>query len=193
MIDSIYAFVVSRGYISIFVLMALLPTEAVMPVAGYLSANGDIGMAPAILIGTAGSTFGSCIIYCIARLFDQEAVYGFVRTRGRWLGLRPKNVEEAGRWFDRHARTAVLVGRFVPGLRTAVSLSAGFRHMGVWPFVVYTFIGNLIPSVILAYVGFVAGENFEVISIVITSISSLVGWSLLVVLSAYFLLHRYRH
>ncbi|MDB5181660.1 MAG: associated Golgi protein-like protein [Candidatus Saccharibacteria bacterium] len=193
MIDSIYTVVASSRYISIFILMALLPTEAVMPVAGYLASAGQVSLVLAIIVGAAGSTLGSIVIYLIARLVDQAAVYRLIHKRGKWIGLRPKNIERAGRWFDRHASTAVLVGRFVPGLRTAVSLSDVFPQMALMPFVSYTTIGNSIPAAILAYVGYVAGENSEIISLAITSISSLLGWSLLVLGFGYLLLYKSRH
>lgn len=172
MYDFIYDFVLSSKYPSIFFLMFTFPSETVMPVVGYAASFGHVSLPAAILAGTAGSTLGSILIYVIARYITQEVLFDFVRRYGRWLGISQKSMERAGRWFDRNAKATVFIGKFVPGVRTAVSLSAGFRHMRFGPYVACTLLGTGISSTLLGYIGYSAVARFDELGAVSANISA---------------------
>ena len=154
MYEFIYEFIVANTYESIFVLMAIFATEAVMPIVGYAASFGHVSLPLAIIAGTAGSTLGSVFVYAIARLFHPESVTAFMRKYGRWIGVKGKSIDRAARWFDRHAKATVFAGKLVPGVRTAVSLSAGFRRMPFLSYLGYTALGTGISSTLLAVIGY---------------------------------------
>src|SRR4051812_25899535 len=110
MYEFIYQYVVSAKYISVFILMFLLPTEAVMPIVGYMAASGYIRLLPAITIGTAGSILWATTIYALARSSDRKSSYAQIDRYGKWVGINRQNTESAGKWFDRHEGAAIFVG-----------------------------------------------------------------------------------
>lgn len=139
----------------------VFPSETVMPLAGHISSNGDLSFVGSVVAGTAGSTAGSTLIYLLARIIGKEGVNRFVIRYGRWLGLTVKNTERAGRWFDNHARATVFFGRFVPGIRTAVSMPAGNRAMPFLSFLTFTALGSGLWILLLAFVGYSAREQYS--------------------------------
>lgn len=185
MYDFIYDLILENRYASIFILMALFANESVMPFVGYAASFGHVSALPAIAAGTLGSTFGSVIIYTIGRVADQEAVYRFVYKYGKWLGISKKKIDKAGRWFDRNAKAAVFAAKFVPGVRTALSLTAGFRRMPFGSFLFFTLLGTAISSAILTYVGYTANARFDDLAAAVSGISTfliLLFFSLVLVL-----------
>lgn len=159
MTESLYEFIISIEYAGIFLAMALFPAESVMPLAGLAAAAGHVSLPLAITVGSLGSLVGSTVIYLIARQVPARSINRVVRRHGRWLGLTTGHIDQAGRWFDRHGRTAVFLGRFVPGVRTAVSIPAGLRRMPVGSFMFYTGLGSLIDISLLACVGFYGASS----------------------------------
>jgi membrane protein DedA with SNARE-associated domain len=86
-----------------------------------------------------------------------------VHRHGKWLTLSPKDVDRAQQWFQRHGASAVLLGRLVPGVRTFVSLPAGFTAMGVAPFLFYSALGTVLWTAALAYAGVILKSNFALV------------------------------
>lgn len=190
--DFIYQFVLSIEYVSTCLFMFVFPSEAVMPVVGYAASMGYVFLPAAVVAGTVGTTLWAIMMYAIARRIGYKAVTAFVRRNGRFLGITTRNVDKAGRWFDRHARLTVFVGRFVPGLRTAVSIPAGFRRMPFRSFVLYTVLGSGIDSMLLAYLGYSAQAHFDTLMIAIEGISGLIIVGLCILAAAWLLRHYYR-
>ena len=129
-------------YLVVTVLATGLPTESVMAIATTFMPTSSISMIGIVVFCTIGSTIGSSVIYLMAKSVGQEAVLRFADRYGRWLGISRKKLKKAGASFDQHARTTVFVGRFLPGLRTAVSIPAGLREMPFTSFLIYTAIGT---------------------------------------------------
>lgn len=161
MIDVIADIVSQVTYAGIFFLMAVLPSELVMPFAGYLSSQGTLQLLIVIIVGTLGSTSGSLLLYWLARLVPQRTVSRWIVSYGRIFGITNRRVARAGAWFDDHARMAVFVGRFVPGLRSVVSIPAGNRKMPVTRFIIWTALGSGTWIAFLAFLGYQLGARYE--------------------------------
>lgn len=150
------------GYAGIVVTMAIesacipLPSEIIMPFAGYLVLSGQFSLLGVTLAGTVGNVLGSLVAY-------YAGVYGgrpFVERYGPYVLLRRDDLERADQWFARYGQWAVLIGRLLPVVRTFISLPAGISRMPVGRFIVYTFIGAFPFCWLLAYIGIVMGEHW---------------------------------
>ena len=157
------------GYAGIALLMLLenvfppIPSEVIMPLAGYTAARGDLSLPLVIAAGTVGTWAGATFWYFIGRLLDEDKLRGFVGRHGRWLGMSRAEFNRVDRWFDNHGRWAVLFGRVVPTIRTLISVPAGSFRMPFLTFAIYTFIGSLVWNAALALVGQAMGENYEAV------------------------------
>lgn len=138
-----------------------IPSELVMPLAGYLSARGQMDFTLAVTLGTAGALAGAVGWYVVGRRMGREGTRRWIRRRGRWIAVSIDDVERAQEWFDRHGGLTVLFGRLVPGLRTVVSLPAGFSEMP-WPsFLLYSLVGTAVWTAALAWAGRLLGRQFQ--------------------------------
>jgi membrane protein DedA with SNARE-associated domain len=189
MYEFIYTTVQSSKYIGIGVLMAVFPAEAVMPFVGYTSSQGAFVLPLAIAVGVTGSVLGSTIVYLIARSLSKRAVNRLVKKYGKWLGITPATIKRAGSMFDAHARSTVFFGRFVPGVRTAVSIPAGYQGMALPQFVFYTTLGSGISAVGLALAGYYTRENLARTQDVAGIVTNIIGGVVVLVAGVWL----YRH
>jgi membrane protein DedA with SNARE-associated domain len=114
-----------------------------------------------ILAATVGSVGGALIMYWIAAVIGDERLHAFTRRFGKWVQIREADLNRAEEWFDRHATSAVLLGRCVPLIRSVVSIPAGFRRMKLVPYIAYTFAGSLVWNILLIGAGALLGDNWE--------------------------------
>lgn len=155
------------GYVGVAVLTFLenlfppIPSELVIPLAGFVAANGDMSLVWVIIAGTVGSLAGAALWYEIGRRVGEQRVRHWVARYGRWLTISAHDLDQAQAWFRRHGRIAVLIGRLVPGVRTFVSFPAGFARMPLWPFLWYSTIGTVAWTAVLAYSGVVLKANYD--------------------------------
>jgi membrane protein DedA with SNARE-associated domain len=138
-----------------------LPSEVIMPLAGYLSARGDMNFVLAIAAGTVGSLVGAAFWYWVGRRVSYERFCDWVQTHGIWLAMTPADVDRVVRWFEGRGRYAVLVGRVVPFVRTLISVPAGFSGMPLPRFLLLSCIGTAIWTTTLAAAGRMLGQQFE--------------------------------
>lgn len=161
--DLIVEGVGSWGYLGIFLLMVLesacipIPSEVTMPVGGLLAAEGRLSFFWVGMIGAAANVAGSWLAYGAGAAGARP----FLERHGRWVLIRPHDLERADRWFERYGNKAVFFSRLLPVVRTFISLPAGVARMPFLRFSVLTFIGCLPWSFALAWAGFVLGENWE--------------------------------
>lgn len=157
----------SMGYLGILLLMILenvfppIPSELIMPSAGFAAARGDMTLGMVILMGTLGSVIGTLPLYYIGRAFGEDKLVAWADKHGKWLTLSGKDIKKADDWFDRHGAGAVLFGRMVPGIRSLLSLPAGMSEMPLPKFLTYSAIGSALWSAALAYAGYALGENYD--------------------------------
>ncbi|MFM7755280.1 MAG: DedA family protein [Actinomycetota bacterium] len=138
-----------------------IPSEIVLPFAGFVAQRGDGSVIVMIFAATIGAVVGALILYGIAALIGPERLSTFIARFGRWFGVKPSDLQRAEQWFDRHAVAAVLLGRCVPLIRSVVSVPAGFRRMRIAPFLLYTAIGSIVWNTALIGAGAILGDQWE--------------------------------
>jgi membrane protein DedA with SNARE-associated domain len=144
-----------------------IPSEAVLPLAGYLVERGDFSLPAVILTSTAGSVAGAALLYEAARSGGRPFATRFLR----FAHLDPAKLDEAERWFARRGAVVVLLGRCVPGVRSLVSLPAGILRMPRWEYVLFTAIGSAVWNTVLVGAGYLLGTQWERVSEVVGSLS----------------------
>ena len=153
----------SWGLPAVFVLMLLesacipVPSEAIMPFAGFAVSQGKLTLAGIVIAGVAGNLVGSWIAYAVG-------FYGgrpFVDRWGKYVLLRPHHLDTAEHWFDHYGAPVVFFGRMIPIVRTFISLPAGFGKMKFWKFTLFTALGCIPWVAMLGYLGYKLGANWD--------------------------------
>lgn len=169
MFDSITDIVSQGGYLGIFLLMLAenvfppIPSELIMPMAGFVAARGELDIVLVILAGTAGSVAGALPWYYAGALFGKNRLKRMATRFGRWMTVSPADIDTASAWFERHEGMAVFTGRLIPAIRTLISVPAGIVRMPMLPFLAYSTIGSLIWTTLLAVTGFLLESQYEVV------------------------------
>ena len=180
MFDWVTGFIESVGYVGIALLMFAenvfppIPSELIMPLAGFNSANGEMNIVIAIIAGCIGSLAGAVFWYYIGAWIGTDRLKHFARRHGRLLTLTPGEVDQADRWFDRHGGKAVFLGRLVPAVRTLISVPAGISGMHLGPFLLYSTLGTVIWTTFLALCGYWLGSQYEKVQTWIDPVSKAV-------------------
>ncbi len=131
-----------------------IPSEIVLPFAGFVARDGRATLPGMIAAATIGSLVGAWVLYGVAAWIGPDRMERFLLRYGKWLRLTPADIAKAERWFDRRAVVAVLIGRCVPLIRSLISIPAGFRRMNLTTFTIYTLIGSLIWNTALISAGY---------------------------------------
>lgn len=153
------------GYPGIVVLMAIessvlpLPSELVMPPAGYLAAKGEMSFAVAVACGVLGSLLGSLANYGLARWLGRA----FFLRLGRYVLLTERGLDRSERYFAAHGEISVFMGRMLPVVRHLISIPAGIARMSLVRFVLFTGFGALVWCTILTWIGWFIGTRENVI------------------------------
>ena len=169
MFEWITGIVGQLGYAGVAVLTFLenlfppIPSELVIPLAGFVAGRGELHIVPVIAVASAGSLAGAALWYFVGRSIGERRLRAWVRRHGRWLTLSGSDLDSAQDWFRRHGPTAVLIGRLVPGVRTFVSLPAGFSKMPLPAFLAYSAVGTIVWTAALAYAGLALQANFTAV------------------------------
>src|SRR5688500_6903492 len=125
----------SFGAWGVLVLMFLenvfppIPSELIMPLAGFQASRGSMTFWGVVAAGTAGSVLGALPLYYLGRVVGRERLRQWVERHGHWLALSPKDLDSADGWFARHCGAAVFLCRLVPGVRSLISIPAGLHCM----------------------------------------------------------------
>jgi membrane protein DedA with SNARE-associated domain len=180
MVEWITGFIASAGYAGIAALMLLenvfppVPSELIMPLAGFNAARGELSLVGAVLAGFVGSLAGAYVWYEVARRFGTERLKRWATRHGRWLTLDPKEIARADAWFDRHGHKAVLLGRLVPGIRTLISVPAGLSEMKPARFLLYSGVGTLLWTTVLTLAGYLLESRYREVEGWVNPISTVV-------------------
>jgi membrane protein DedA with SNARE-associated domain len=165
-----------------------VPSEAVLPLAGYTASQGHYGLVAAIAWATAGSLVGALVLYCAGARLGAQRLEALAE---RIPLLHARDVERAMEWFDRHGRTAVLLGRLVPGVRSLISIPAGVNRMPLLQFAGYTTAGSLLWNGLLIGAGYELGAQWHVVEARAGEISN-VAYALLGLAVVWFVVRRWR-
>ena len=158
-----------------------LPSEVILPLAGFTASQGTFTLQGAILWTTLGSFVGALALYSLGAALGRE------RFRAIWGRLPLVNMEDLDRseaWFDRHGRKAVFFGRMIPIFRSLISIPAGIERMALPVFLALTLAGSLIWNTIFVLAGYQLGENWHLVEgyagilqkVVIVVVALAVGW-----------------
>lgn len=167
MTEWIEQIVTELGYAGVALLMLAenvfppLPSEVILPLAGFAAARGELSVIGAAAAGAAGSLLGTSLYYIAGRMVDANRLKRWVRSYAKWAAVDESDLKQARRWFDRHGALALLPCRCVPGLRTVISLPAGLNQMPLGSFALYSAIGTVVWSGLLTYLGSALGENYK--------------------------------
>lgn len=178
--------IVTYGYVAIFLLMVLesacipIPSEVTMlfggalASAGFVSGGTQLNLVAVALVGALGNLVGSWLAYGVGYVGGRPLIDRW----GRYLLLRPHEIDRAHQWFERYGQRAVFLGRLLPVVRTFISLPAGVARMNVWRFSLYTLLGCLPWTFGLTILGYQLGERWDEVERVIRPFS----WALAVAL-----------
>ena len=151
-----------------------IPSELIIPLAGFVSTQGKLSLLGVILAGTLGSVLGAVALYYVGKKLGGERLKSWADGHGKWIGLSREDLEKSDRWFERHGSKTVLFGRLVPGVRSLISIPAGISDMRLPVFLVYTTLGSAVWTAALAIAGRALGRNYEQVEHVIGPISTAV-------------------
>jgi membrane protein DedA with SNARE-associated domain len=197
MIDWITGLMNTLGYAGIALLMFLenifppIPSEIVMPLAGFTSVQGGMSLVGVILAGAFGSLAGALSWYYAGRIYGHKRMREFADRYGRWITISPEDIDRATDWFNRHGRSAVLIGRLVPGVRTLISVPAGISGMGLFPFLLYSTIGTVVWTALLAICGYILRDQWSSVESYLSPVSTVLI-AVLVLLFAFRFVRQWR-
>lgn len=180
MLEYIINTINSLGYIGIAFLMALenlvppIPSELIMPLAGFTVTQGKMNFFIVVIAGTIGSVLGATPWYFLGKRWGLERTKKIADRYGKWLTLSGDDVDKAKVWFDQRGYVATAVGRLIPGIRTYISLPAGISKMPFIPFMIYSSVGSVLWVTFLTGTGYVLGANYEMVGTYLKPISAVV-------------------
>ncbi len=175
------------GYGGIVLLMAIesacipLPSEIIMPFAGYLVFTGEMQLWLVALAGAVGCVLGSLVAYYVGAWGGRPLVEKY----GKYILVSHHDLALADRWFQRYGDITIFVGRLLPVIRTFIAFPAGISRMPMGRFVVYTFVGSYIWSWGLAWVGVKLGQNWNTLGVYFHRFDAIIGVILVIALVWY--------
>ena len=156
------------GYLGVFLMIAIenifppIPSEVILLFGGFMTTYTKLNIVVMVLAATAGSVVGAIALYYIGKIFNKERLKKLISGKlGKILRLKTSDIDKADEWFDTKGNKTVFFCRFVPLIRSLISIPAGMSEMPMPKFLLYTTIGSLIWNFVLILVGSLVGENWE--------------------------------
>jgi len=162
-----------------------IPSEVIMPLAGFTASRGQLSVIGAVVAGSAGSIVGTALYYFLGRAVSEQALRRWVRAHGQWVAVSEDDVDKAMHWFGERGHWALLICRCIPGVRTFISLPAGLCGMAFGEFLAYSLVGVVVWTAALTYAGVVLGANYDRVAAYIGP----AAWVVVGVLAAAFVVH----
>lgn len=180
--DSSIIFLMNKyGYLGILLLIMIenifppIPSEIILGFGGYMTRTTNLNLFGVICVSAIGSCFGASILYFFGYIINKERLIKFTKTKiGKILNLKENNIEEANNWFLKTGYKSILIGRFIPIIRSIISIPAGISKMPFISFILLTFIGTFIWNGILTITGSILGNNWYKLGIFIKKYSIIV-------------------
>ncbi len=158
------------GYIGVFLLIAIenifppIPSEVILVFGGFMTTYTSLNIPIMILAATLGSLLGAIVLYYIGKIFNKERLKRIISGKiGKVLRLKASDIEKADKWFDTKGNKTVFFCRFIPIVRSLISIPAGMSEMPMQKFLIYTILGSLIWNTVLIIVGSIVGDKWETI------------------------------
>jgi membrane protein DedA with SNARE-associated domain len=168
------------GYAGIALLMLLenvfppIPSEVIMPLAGFSAAQGTLSFMGVAIAGTIGSLGGAYFWFLIGRWIGPKRLKRFAAKHGRWLTLHPDEVDQARAFFSRHQAFALFFGRLIPAIRSLISVPAGVNCIPISTFLLWSSLGTALWTVLLAGAGYLLESQYEKVSEWLNPVSNIV-------------------
>lgn len=186
------------GYFGVFFLILIenvfppIPSEVILLFSGFFSSYTSLSVFYMILASTLGSFLGAIILYYIGKIFNKERLKKIVNGRlGKILFLKEKDIDKADEWFDNKGNKSVFFCRFVPIVRSLISIPAGMSEMPMGKFIIYTICGSMIWNTVLICLGFRLGSNWEYVLTILDKYQMVVI-VILVIIFGYVIIKFYR-
>lgn len=163
----ITSFIEQFGYFGVFLLITLenlfppIPSEVILTFSGFITTKTDLSVIGVVVVSTIGSVVGAVILYGIGRMLGINKIEEIVQKWGHILRLTKKDIQKSIDWFSTYGPWAVFFCRFIPLVRSLISLPAGMTRMNFGVFLLLTTLGTLIWNVVLVYIGYTVGESWE--------------------------------
>ncbi len=174
------------GYPGLFMLIMLestlvpIPSELVMPFAGFMAQRGDFSLPVILIINSVAALVGSGLCYALGAAGGKPILLRY----GKYILVRPKDLEKTENYFARHGKATVLIGRFLPVVRHIISIPAGIARMPLVPFFTQTFIGATIWGTVLIFIGYGLGARWDSVANTLKRVDLMIGVAILAVLVA---------
>lgn len=171
MLEQLSAFIIhliqTSGYLGVFILMTLesalipIPSEITMPFSGFLVSTGNLSFILVVLAGAFGNLIGSLMAYALGYYLEETVILSLVGKYGKFILMTKEDYEKSLKWFNKYGEAITFFSRLLPAVRTFISLPAGLAEMNILKFSIYTFLGSLIWSTFLTYIGVYLGDNWH--------------------------------
>ena len=155
------------GYIGVFLLITIenvfppIPSEVILLFGGFMTTYTSMNVIGVIIASTLGSVLGAIILYYIGKILNKERLKKIITSKpGKLLRLKPEDIDKADEWFDTKGNKTVFFCRFIPVIRSLISIPAGMSEMPMKKFLIYTTLGSLIWNAALTIAGSIVGENW---------------------------------
>lgn len=169
------------GYLGVGLLIAIenifppIPSEVILAFGGFMTTKTVLNEVGVILSATIGSTVGAIVLYLIGRILNKERLEKIVSGKiGKVLRLKPQDIEKADKWFDTKGQKTVFICRFIPIVRSLISIPAGMSEMKIWKFLLYTILGSAIWNTVLVLLGKKLGDSWETVVNVFSNFSHII-------------------
>lgn len=169
------------GYLGVFLLIMIenvfppIPSEVILLFGGFMTTYSKLSIVGMIVASTLGSLFGAIVLYYIGKLFNKDRLKKIISGKlGKILRLKASDIDKADSWFDNKGNKTVFFCRFVPLIRSLISIPAGMSEMPILKFIIYTVVGSLIWNAVLIIVGSIVGENWTSILNILDTYSHVV-------------------
>lgn len=168
------------GYLGIAFLMFLdnifppIPSEIIMPSAGYTAAKGELTLIGVIIAGSIGSLLAAALLYWIGRKIPQHHLFTLVERYGKYLRISVADLEKSLAWFEKYGHRIVFFGRMIPAVRSLISIPAGMSKMPFGKFMIYSTFGTVIWTTFLAFLGYHFSENQALMSLIMQRVSYII-------------------
>jgi membrane protein DedA with SNARE-associated domain len=142
-----------------------IPSEVTMPFAGYLVTTGNFSFVTVVFVGAFGNLVGSWIGYAIGYFLEETIILNLIKKYGKFILVTVDEYNHSLKWFNKFGDKIAFFSRMVPAVRTFISLPCGLAEMNFWKFSIYTFLGSLVWTAALTYVGVYLGNKWNTIGV----------------------------